>query len=220
MANQSAESPQSIGLDPKRYREKSQWTFTSEAAEAFGIVESDWEPLSEDELFPENATDAMREKYKRQPLSLSSLRRVQPTRLAFTFPHLESEMNDAWFEFLFKTLRDLVHDFSAIHFRSKISNVKSWNLWGNLSPQFLHYAKDTTRKDDCDGGWDRLLSDPLQRSYVVMGIVAKILDEHVFSNLLFGGEKHHQDALSQWDRIMMQEEGEPPSMSLDVSFSN
>ncbi|EFW99431.1 hypothetical protein CMQ_7799 [Grosmannia clavigera kw1407] len=198
-------------FDPQRFQERTHRTFPSEAVEAFGITESKWEPISDNELLNGCTSDYIF-RQKRQKVSIHrDLRNFRPTRLEFHVPHPDTDMNNDWFVLLFVTLHNLIRAFCHAHFRSEMSKPagnEKWSPWETaMPPQFLHYAAEISRKDDYDGGWEILLIDPRQRSHMVMGIVAKVLEEHVTSDLLFGASEHHHNALSAADRNMLQEEG-------------
>ncbi|CAK7232904.1 hypothetical protein SCUCBS95973_008414 [Sporothrix curviconia] len=196
-----------INPDPTRYQLRPQPTFNSETCEVLGLNESWWEPLEEVEAY----------KDARAPLSLPrDLLGYEPLRLWFGMPHLtQCEKNDDWFEMLFTTLFELTEDLCISMFGvgrfddSSDDQAKKGSPWADpgLSPSFLFYASEIARQDNRDGGWDALLADPCQRAMMVQGVLAKALDEHVLSALLFGGTAQQQDALGQWDRIMLQEEG-------------
>lgn len=198
-------------LDPNRFQEKTHWAFSSDATEAFGIIESKWEPMSENKLLKGCTPKYIWQQKCRQLTFKRDLCDFKPTRLTFTVPHPDTDMNNNWFEFLFVTLRNLVHTFCTAHFSSELSKPAgnaNWSPWETALPtQFLHYAAKIARKDDWDGGWQSLMIDPRQRAYMVMGIMAMALEEHAISDLLFGASEHHQHALSYSDRMMLQEEG-------------
>lgn len=209
---------QDVNPDPARYQMRPQPTFTSDTCEILGLSESWWEPreTNDDGDAGDDGT---------KPLSLPrDLLGYQPLRLWFGLPHPAREMNDDWFEVLFSTLYELTEDMCAAVFGGGGEHTVSPSLspslsppktpqgpWADpaLSPSFVYYANDVARKGarHDDGGWDALLADPRQRAFVAQGVLAKVLDEHVFAALLFGGTASQQEALGQWDRIMLKEEG-------------
>lgn len=192
-----------INPDPTRYQIRPQPTFTSETCELLGISESWWEPREADD------TDS------RQPLSLPhDLLGYRPLRIWFGMPHdAGREKDDDWFEVLFSTLFELTEDLCASTFgvdRLVLPSASpAHSPWADpeLSQAFIYYAGEIARQDHHDGGWDAVLVDPMQRAFLAQGVLAKALEEFVFSALLFGGTAEQQDALSQWDRIMLKEEG-------------
>ncbi|CAK7237625.1 hypothetical protein SBRCBS47491_010050 [Sporothrix bragantina] len=198
-----------INPDQTRYQLRPQPTFNEETCEILGLNESWWEPL-------EMEDDKMH-KDRHTPLSLPrDLHGYEPLRLWFGMPHLaQCERNDDWFEVLFIALYELTEDlcvsmFGVGRFDDSVQHQEGQDSpWADpsLSPSFLFYVSEIARQDNLDGGWDALLADPLQRAMLAQGVLAKALDEHVFSALLFGGTARQQDVLGQWDRIMLKEEG-------------
>ncbi len=191
--------------DPVQYQPRTKPTFSAETVHALGLVESPWEPRVR---YGDALTGT-----SSKPLSLpADLRGYRPLRLWFALPHPTYEMNDDWFEVLFKTLRALAGAFAEEFFSANVvlPVADDGGPWAKpaFSPTFLHYAGGIARKDVHGGGWDMLMADPEQRAYVAQGVLARALDEHVFAELLFGGTRAQQDALAQWDRLMLKEEGE------------
>ncbi|KAL1900159.1 hypothetical protein Sste5346_002469 [Sporothrix stenoceras] len=192
-----------INPDPTRYQVRPQPTFTSETCEFLGISESWWEPREAEKANP------------RRPLSLPhDLLGYRPLQLWFGMPHdADGEKDDDWLEELFSTLFELAEDLCASTFgvdRLALPSASpEHSPWadGNFSQAFIYYAGEIARQDPHDGGWDAVLIDPMQRAFLAQGVLAKALDEFVLSALLFGGTAEQQDALGQWDRIMLKEEG-------------
>ncbi|CAK7239881.1 MAG: hypothetical protein STHCBS139747_001316 [Sporothrix thermara] len=195
-----------INPDPTRYKLRPQPTFNDKTCEVLGLNESWWEPLDENEALQD----------RRKPLLLPrDLHGYEPLRLWFNMPHIaHCEKNDDWYEVLFTTLLELTEDLCISTFgvgrlddgHNKVPGSSPW-ADPQLSPSLLFYVSEIARQDNRDGGWDELLADPLQRAMLAQGVLAKVLDEYVFSALLFGGSAQQQDALGQWDRIMLTKEG-------------
>lgn len=78
----------------------------------------------------------------------------------------------------------------------------------NLSKEFLHYGGLVAEPDVHSGGWNRLLYDPRQRKWLVMGIIARVLDGKIFSELLFGASEQQTEMLKAMETTMVFDEGE------------
>ncbi|KJR80846.1 uncharacterized protein SPSK_05170 [Sporothrix schenckii 1099-18] len=207
MPGMAAESD--VNPDPTRFQERLYPTFTRETTEILGLGERWWEPRDAED------------RNKRRPVALPhDLLGYRPLRLWFGMPHTAGrKKDDAWFEVLFSTLYELSEDLCASTFGvdrlvlQPGATAPAQSPWAaaDLSPAFIYYAGEIACPDPLDGtrgsSWDALLEDARQRAFVAQGVLAKTLDEHVFSALLFGGTAEQQDALGQWDRIMLKDEG-------------
>lgn len=58
-----------------------------------------------------------------------------------------------------------------------------------------------------DGGWDKLLRSRPYRCALLAGVMMKVLDKHVFSDLLFGAGPEHAEILRMEDSSMVNVEG-------------
>lgn len=74
-------------------------------------------------------------------------------------------------------------------------------------PTFLNFANQIAHPDADDGGWDNMLSDGDERSFLLTGIVLKILDAHVFQHMCFGATQDYVDMLHKQDSSYANVEG-------------
>ncbi len=120
------------------------------------------------------------------------------------------DWNDQWYERLTTQLFNRVWAFAEGAFGHKLSSPPESRRrpWSEpFSPQFVHIVSQIARKDDNVGGWDHVLLDGPERCYLAMGIIAKVLDEHVFSELVFGDSETNKKLWSALDESHMSEEG-------------
>jgi len=175
-------------------------------ARVIGVRESIWIPLP-------NSGPVQYFK----PRSLHDLKGYTPTRLEFTHPHPDNGyFRTVWFEMLFHGLYARVEDFAKDNFgQGDLSVAYSGSPWvEGSSPVFVNYASKIARKDDRVGGWDGCLQNAVERQYLVMGVVAKVLDTKVFSELLFGADPKVKAFLAGFDELKIQEEGSLPRCPL------
>lgn len=62
--------------------------------------------------------------------------------------------------------------------------------------------------DEYSGGWDRILSEPTQRFYLLVGILARILESKIFGELLFGATECQRLRLENNERALFLEHEE------------
>ena len=203
-----------VNPDPARYRMRSSFAFPPELVQDLGIIESWWEPLGEEE----EEEDAVA--YQKTTVSLDDMDGYRPLQMVFGLPSIPpgSELNDDWYDKLACALRRLVEDFSDRFFGtlpvaprrtdSDSGSIDANSPWGfSLPDAFVLYASDVATADGNDGGWDALLLEPCQRGALVGGVLAKVLDEHVFADLLFGGTASQKGLLSHLDSSMLNSDG-------------
>lgn len=186
--------------DPTMYREQPLTQEERNRAANTGIKESIWVPLENTHV-----------PGRFEPRSLRDLRGYRPTQLDFTLQHPEQDRKDEWFEHLLADLFHRVSDFCRETFgqgpKELLASYSASPWAARFSPQFVSFASQIARQDNHVGGWDHCLKDRDERTYLVMGIIAKILDENVFSELLFGVDEDSKRLLKTMDEQMLQEEG-------------
>jgi len=171
-----------------------------EREERFGIVESPWFPLRSQSL-------------GMGPFKARTLRDLdgyKPTRLAFRLEHPRTDWGDQWFEGLTRSLFLRVADFARSRFGLTLRVPWGYQQspWSEaFSAQFIKLVSDISRKDDLVGGWDVCLLDSSERAYMVMGVIAKVLDENVFSELVFGDTPENKQLWQMLDNSYIGEEG-------------
>ena len=65
------------------------------------------------------------------------------------------------------------------------------------------------RQDNSVGGWDGLLLSRPRREYLVVGIIAKFLDNHVWESYLFGATEAQKKLLEAQDKLTAGLDGYP-----------
>ncbi len=82
------------------------------------------------------------------------------------------------------------------------------SLWINRIPlEFQNFAEMVADPEPSSGGWNRMLSDRIERRYLLVGILARILEAKVFNELLFGAEDMQKANLESLERTFAGEEG-------------
>ncbi|KAK5663542.1 hypothetical protein OQA88_3973 [Cercophora sp. LCS_1] len=71
---------------------------------------------------------------------------------------------------------------------TRINRRSPWSRAG-FSQQFIHYASLVAKQDAHCGGWDVLLTSNVHRTYLVIGIIGRVLQNTVFDELLFGANE-------------------------------
>ena len=77
----------------------------------------------------------------------------------------------------------------------------------SLAPEFVRYAEQVAEPDPATGGWDPLLKDTLQRKWLLVGILVRILEMKVFSQNLWGAGTEEGQMLHELDRAFFTHEG-------------
>jgi len=194
-------------LDPRKYA----YQPLSEAARRRQVNAG----IMENTYVPRPAKLAWIEK-KFVPMSLRDLDDYHPTRLQFLFPHPKEDRSDGWFQNLIHDLFLRVASFSYDYFGR--DHIFPWGYredpWAEkLSPHFIGLASQIARADPRRGSWALLLVSGQERAYLVMGVISKILDASVFSQLLFGVSDEgaagtsNRATLEAMDKTMLQQEG-------------
>ncbi len=187
--------------DPTLYGRRLRFTPQELALEAYaGIKESIWVPLSK----PTSPTKQFK------PTSLHDLRDYKPTRLSFTLKHPSKDWSDEWYETLIGALFCRVNEFAVREFgrRFSIPETYQWSPWTEpFSPQFIRIASRILRKDDHVGGWDVTLTNHRERACLVNAVIARVIDDHVFSKLVFGDSKENNKLWDALDEGNLDEEG-------------
>jgi hypothetical protein len=79
-----------------------------------------------------------------------------------------------------------------------------------FSDEFYRYVEAVAQQDPRAGHWDRLLRFANERVFLLSAIFIKILDEEVFSSLLFGSRADHQKSLDAADISLIDLDGTFP----------
>lgn len=157
-------------------------------------------------------------KSKRPHQSLLELGEFRPDRLSFQSIEPDTELDDEWYELVTLSLFLRAHSFSKRVCDNADHVPGDWttNPWlEDFSDDFVLYAAQVSRGDPLRGGWDALLRGSAERTYLVTGIIAMVLDTHVFSQLLFGANEEQRQMLKSQDVATINFDGE-----VDISWSN
>jgi len=116
---------------------------------------------------------------------------------------------DEWFRDEFKRLYDQVANFVVIFFCQFDDIPLESNLspWTEMSSEFLRYSAMVAEPDDSLRDWNRMLLERNERRYLLVGVLARILEVKVFGELLFGGSKGQKKQLEDLERSSIEVEG-------------
>ncbi|KAK0630039.1 hypothetical protein B0T17DRAFT_615746 [Bombardia bombarda] len=147
----------------------------------------------------------------RKQRSLSDLKDTwRPTRMRFIKQWPVEEMESGWFEHVYIDLWLRVKKFADDCFGFADIKPEAWeeSVWlaGKFSKEFMFYASLVARQDRFAGGWDGMLTKMLNRKYLVMGIIGRVLTTSVFEELLFGANQMQMQMLEAQDHVTIQHE--------------
>lgn len=116
---------------------------------------------------------------------------------------------DEWFRNEFERLYDQVVNFVDIFFHQfdDIPLESSLSPWIGMSFEFVRYSIMVAEPDDSLGDWNRILLERNERRYLLVGILARILEAKVFGELLFGASKGQKKQLEELERSSIEVEG-------------
>jgi len=141
------------------------------------------------------------------PEELATLR-PQPLRLSFP-PHPADDRSDAWFveEFrkLFRRMDRFAQDYFARHDLDEGEFHQPWAA--DMSPEFLRYVEQVAEADPAVGGWDNLLRDTVQRKWLIVAVIMRILEVKVFGADLWGADAEEKEVLLGLEKALLTREG-------------
>jgi hypothetical protein len=76
-----------------------------------------------------------------------------------------------------------------------------------MPSEFLRYSIMVAEPDDSLGDWNRILFKRNERQYLLMGILARILEVKAFGELLFGGSQSQKKRPEDLERSSNEAEG-------------
>ena len=114
------------------------------------------------------------------------------------------------FERLYEKVTSFVNKFFCQTNRAVATKMSSPWL-RDLPPEFLSYTEMVARADVHSGGWDSVLSDPIQRLYLLVGILARIFESKIFGELLFGATECQRLRLETNEIVLFSEHEEGQS---------
>lgn len=141
----------------------------------------------------------------------------QPLRISYKAHPLE-DRTDAWYTEMFRRLFRQTSRFVCHYFDvHELSSGEFFEPWAaNMTPEFVAWAEQVAEPDPNMGTWDDLLRESVQRKWLVMAILMKILRVKVFDADLFGANQEQGELLHGLSRALVGREGKPFPLS---SFS-
>ncbi|KAK0751474.1 hypothetical protein B0T18DRAFT_402558 [Schizothecium vesticola] len=159
---------------------------------------------------PERLRDAKwlrsRRRHLLQELSVANW---EPGRLGWFRMWRPDEVESEWIQRFYSHLFLRLNEFVSVNFGHGNIDTMGAPIWatGGFPKHFVHYAQLVARQDNHTGGWDWLLHSGRQRVYLIVGIIGKMLQTHVFDDLLFGGEDSAKAILQSQDEGLLTVEG-------------
>ncbi|KAI1870952.1 hypothetical protein JX265_005992 [Neoarthrinium moseri] len=77
----------------------------------------------------------------------------------------------------------------------------------DLSPQFVQYANLVVHEDHQFGGYSQILNDKRNRKWLVVGILAQIIEKKIYTELLFGMTDEQRRLLDEQDAQLLGADG-------------
>ena len=162
---------------------------------------------------PERLRDARWLRSRRRDLLQElDLANWEPDRLGWRRMWRQDEVESEWIQRFYSHLFLRLSEFVNVNFgHGNIDNTGA-PMWatGGFSKHFVHYAQQVARQDNHTGGWEFILRTARQRVYLVQGIIGKMLQTHVFDDLLFGGDYSAKEILRAQDEGLLTLEGKMP----------
>jgi hypothetical protein len=147
---------------------------------------------------------------KQKTVPTPCLTKLQPQPLQMVFqPHPDEDRSNGWYRNEFRKLFSRIETFACEHFGvhdvSKNDNLEPWTL--NFSPEFLRYVEVVADEDPYSGGWDPLLKNTIQRQWLVVAILSRIIVVKVFSTDLWGADEEEKDLILGIERAFLGGDG-------------
>ncbi|KAI1772130.1 hypothetical protein F4818DRAFT_454309 [Hypoxylon cercidicola] len=140
---------------------------------------------------------------------------IRPSQIDFEqllgYTSHPADYDDEFFETHFKNLYVKTVEFVTKWFDCNVDFTQipdSQYVWeSNLTPQFKEYASLVATEDRTRGGWPIILNNPSQRKWLIVGILAQIMDKKIFTELLFGADEFIKSELERDDSVWIEQEG-------------
>ena len=141
---------------------------------------------------------------------LEEFKKLKPQPLQLTFQgHTLEDRSDEWFieQFrrLFRKIRTFAHEYFGLHDIDKGEFHQPWA--SGMTVEFLRHVENIAEADPMDGGWDKLLQNTIQREWLVVAIIMRILEIQVFGTDLWGADQQEKDLLLGLERAFFTREG-------------
>lgn len=141
---------------------------------------------------------------------LQDFETLQPQPLQFTFPeHPDEDRSDEWYVTEFRVLFRRIFKFSSDFFGLHDIDVGEFHQpWAaGMTPEFIRHVEDVAEADPMDGSWDTLLRNTVQREWLIVAVIMRILEIHVFGADLWGAEPEQKALLLDLERALLTREG-------------
>jgi hypothetical protein len=143
--------------------------------------------------------------------ALEEFEKVQPQPIRFNFrPHPLKDRSDEWyieqFRRLFRRIHNFASDYFGLHDLDQGDLHQPWAA--GMSPEFLRWVEDVATADPMVGSWDPLLQNTAQRTWLIVGIITRILEIQVFGADLWGAEPQEKELLLGMERGLLNREGD------------
>ncbi|KAK1828547.1 hypothetical protein QBC39DRAFT_264946 [Podospora conica] len=159
---------------------------------------------------PERERDAKWLKSPRRDLLQElDLANWEPDRLGWSRKWRPDEVESEWVQRFYSHLFLRLKEFVTVNFGLGDLEDMDPPVWvtRDFSQHLVHYAQIVARQDNRVGGWDELLYSNRPRQYLIMGIIGRMLQTHVFDELLFGGDYSAKAILRTQDQGLVTLEG-------------
>jgi hypothetical protein len=140
---------------------------------------------------------------------------------SFYFPnikwlnHVAQNRNDEWFDQKFDRLFKDTILLAKKHFGKLDIGLgpekadSPWAAGGFKDTLFALFTENLADADPYSGGWDMLLLDRTQRTWLVVGIISCIMENRIFKELLFGATPEQTKLLHSAEVALLDSEGLP-----------
>jgi hypothetical protein len=123
---------------------------------------------------------------------------------------LPSDPSSAWFREQFDILYEEVVEFVNTSFCRSDIDIAEYGIspWIHGMPQeLLNYTTLVAESDESPESWDLILLDRKERGHLLIGVLARILEAHIFRELLFGASLAHKEQLEKQEASLPGNEG-------------
>jgi hypothetical protein len=141
---------------------------------------------------------------------LEDLANLRPQPLQLLFPaHPHEDRSDEWFiaQFrkLFRRISRFAHDYFGLHDIDAGEFHQPWAA--GMTLEFLRYVEQVAEADEMIGSWDKLLHNTAQREWLIVAVITRILEIHVFGADLWGADTQEKELLLGLERALLTREG-------------
>ncbi|KAJ8066024.1 hypothetical protein OCU04_005118 [Sclerotinia nivalis] len=141
------------------------------------------------------------------PNIIADLKNFMPLQFEFP-PHPERDRSNDWFQDAYAVLFDRIIVFAKDYFGFQDLEGNFNEPWAiDMPDEFYRYVELIAEPDPAVGGWDEMLTNTETRTFLIVGIIVKILEVKVFAPNLWGNTKEGEDLLHNLDRALLDSEG-------------